>query len=104
VTKKNFQFYAAALGALYAFEAQQPGTASSKLQGLRDHYSHWHADETYFNIHQSDFEEPALLEEKINFLSPEETLVATEACKETCQLLWNALSGIMDHTHIACLN
>ena len=103
-SKKNFQSYAAALGALYAFEAQQPGTASSKLQGLKDHYSAWNADETYFNIHQSDFEEPALLEQKINSLSAEENFLAAEACKETCQLLWNALSGIMEHTHVECLN
>lgn len=103
-SRKNFQSYAAALGALYAFEAQQPGTASSKLQGLKDHYSAWNADETYFNIHQSDFEEPALLEQKINSLSAEENFLAAEACKETCQLLWNALSGIMEHTHVECLN
>jgi pyrroloquinoline-quinone synthase len=102
--KKNFQSYAGALGALYAFEAQQPATASSKLKGLKDNYSNWNTDETYFHIHQSDFEEPALLEEKINSLSPEEKSVAIESCKETCQLLWNALSGIMDHTHAGCLN
>src|SRR4029078_4017621 len=31
--------YAGALGALYAFEAQQPATAFSKLEGLKKHYS-----------------------------------------------------------------
>jgi hypothetical protein len=58
------------------------------------------ADETYFTIHQADFEEPALLEEKINSLSKEDKLVAALACEETCSLLWNALTGIMEHTGV----
>jgi len=90
-----FESYAGALGALYAFEAQQPATATSKLEGIKNHYSNWQADETYFTIHQADFEEPALLEEKINSLSKEEKLVAALACEKTCSLLWNALTGIM---------
>ena len=99
-----FRTYAGALGALYAFEAQQPATASSKLEGLKRHYSNWHPNETYFTIHQSDFEEPALLENKINSLSKEEKLVAALACEETCSLLWNALTGIMEGTGAHCLN
>ena len=102
--KNCFGSYAGALGALYAFEAQQPATASSKLEGLKKHYSNWQADETYFTIHQADFEEPALLEEKINSLSKEEKLVAALACEETCSLLWNALTGIMERTGVHCLN
>jgi len=102
--KNSFGSYAGALGALYAFEAQQPGTASSKLEGLKKHYSQWAADETYFDIHQSDFEEPALLEQKINSLSKEEKLVAALACEETCSLLWHALTGIMEQTGVDCLN
>jgi pyrroloquinoline-quinone synthase len=102
--KNCFGSYAGALGALYAFEAQQPATATSKLEGLKKHYSNWHADETYFTIHQADFEEPALLEEKINSLSKEEKLVAALACEETCSLLWNALTGIMEYKGVACLN
>lgn len=102
--KNFFGSYAGALGALYAFEAQQPATATSKLEGLKKHYSNWHADETYFTIHQADFEEPALLEEKINLLSKEEKLVAALACERTCSLLWNALTGIMEHKGVPCLN
>jgi len=100
----NFTTYAGALGALYAFEAQQPNTASSKLKGLRKHYSQWRADETYFTIHQSDFQEPALLEEKINSLSKADKMIAAFACEETCGLLWNALTGIMDNSGVHCLN
>lgn len=102
--KNSFGSYAGALGALYAFEAQQPATASSKLEGLKKHYCSWQADETYFAIHQADVEEPALLEEKINALSKEEKLVAALACEETCGLLWNALTGIMEQTGVHCLN
>jgi len=102
--RNSFGSYAGALGALYAFEAQQPATASSKLEGLKQHYSQWRADETYFTMHQADFEEPALLEEKINSLSKEEKLIAALACEETCSRLWNALSGIMEHSGVPCLN
>jgi len=94
-TNKHFQSYAGAIGALYAFEAQQPGTASSKLQGLKEHYSGWHADETYFTIHEHDFEEPALLEEKFNALSAKEKIMAQTAFENTCSRLWDALTGIM---------
>jgi len=99
-----FRSYAGALGALYAFEAQQPATASSKLEGLKRHYNNWRADGTYFTIHQADIEEPALLEKKINSLSKEEKLVAALACEETCSLLWGALTGIMERTGVHCLN
>jgi pyrroloquinoline-quinone synthase len=102
--KNSFGSHAGALGALYAFEAQQPATASSKLEGLKKHYNQWQADETYFTIHQSDFQEPALLEEKINSLSKEDKIMAALACEETCRLLWNALTGIMEHTRAQCLN
>jgi pyrroloquinoline-quinone synthase len=100
-TNKYFQSYAGAIGALYAFEAQQPGTASSKLQGLKEHYSDWHADETYFTIHQADFAEPALLEEKFNALSAQEKIVAQTACEDTCSHLWDALTGIMQQEAIS---
>ncbi len=102
--KNYFGSYAGALGALYAFEVQQPATASSKLEGLKKHYSNWQADETYFTIHQADFEEPALLEEKIKLLSKEEKLVAALACEKTCGLLWNALTGIMERAGVHCLS
>jgi len=102
--KKSFQSHATALGTLYAFEAQQPATASSKLQGLKDHYTQWHADETYFKVHECDFEEPALLEAKINSLSVEQHSAAAKACGETCRLLWNALTGVMNHADIVYSN
>ena len=50
-----------ALGALYAFESQQPYTAQSKLAGLREHYQQLPACcGEYFRLHEDDFDEPAL--------------------------------------------
>lgn len=96
-TEDNYKTYAGALGALYAFEKQQPATAASKLEGLRKHYSNWNADETYFKVHEHDLYEPALLEEKINMLNHGDKLIAQSACAASCEALWNALSGIMNH-------
>jgi pyrroloquinoline-quinone synthase len=98
--QKNNGSYAAALGALYAFEKQQPATSASKLDGLKKHYQQWNVDETYFTIHASDFEEPALLEEKFAALSISDKKIAEDACQQTCCLLWNALTGISEHAGV----
>ena len=95
-TESHYTTYAGALGALYAFEAQQPATASSKLDGLRKHYSEWKADETYFKLHENDLAEPAMLEEKIKLLKESDKAIAQSACASTCKSLWDALSGIME--------
>ena len=39
LTRELFSQPTTALGALYAFEAQQPATAKSKLEGLRTFYN-----------------------------------------------------------------
>lgn len=88
---------AAALGALYAFECQQPYTATSKLKGLRDHYTALEADETYFKVHVDDFDEPEMLRQRILALPENEQLEAYEACRKTADALWNALTGIHDY-------
>jgi len=103
-TKENYRTYAGALGALYAFEAQQPATATSKLQGLKEHYSKWNVDETYFTIHANDVEDPALLEEKMNFLSTADRSIAYDACATTCRLLYNALTDIYNYSTVASQN
>lgn len=95
-TKTAYNGYATALGALYAFEAQQPAATSSKLHGLRTHYSDWHVDEIYFKVHADDIDEPQLLLEKIGRLSDQDVEVASQACENTCKLLWNALSEIYE--------
>jgi pyrroloquinoline-quinone synthase len=90
-----FGEYAAALGALYAFEAQQPFTAQSKLKGLGEHYTQLPercAD--YFRMHAADYDEPALLSAKIDALDAGERQRALQACKRMSQALYRALSGI----------
>lgn len=93
---KAYGDYATALGALYAFEYQQPATSASKLEGLRTHYRDLNADEVYFEVHVDDLEEPALLREKMSELSDEELQQALDSCETVAKELWNALSGIME--------
>jgi pyrroloquinoline-quinone synthase len=90
-----FGEYATALGALYAFEVQQPFTAQSKLKGLGEHYAQLPercAD--YFRMHAADYDEPALLSAKIDALNPGERQRALEACERMSQALYQSLSGI----------
>jgi pyrroloquinoline-quinone synthase len=90
-----FSEYATALGALYAFEAQQPFTAQSKLKGLGEHYTQLPercAD--YFRMHAADYDEPALLSAKIDALTLDERQRALDACERMSRALYQALSGI----------
>ena len=89
---------ATALGALYAFERQQPQTSKSKLAGLRSNYAALNADEVYFEVHENDDEEPAMLLAMIEKLSPADQEAALGSCEEVCELLWDALSGIQRAT------
>jgi pyrroloquinoline-quinone synthase len=84
-----------ARGALYAFEAQQPFTSASKLEGLDTHYTALGAEvRPYFEIHVNDTAEPALILEQLNTLSEGEQDRAVAACEDTCKALYDALSGI----------
>lgn len=95
---KLFAGSATALGALYAFEAQQPATAKSKLDGLRKHYSLPASVEPYFEVHSHNQHEAAKLLDRINALPITEQLVALVACERMSEALWNALTDIYD-TH-----
>ena len=84
-----------ALGALYAFESQQPYTAQSKLAGLREHYRQLPACcGEYFRLHEDDFDEPALLAAQMNALPAAEQERAVLACERLSQSLHDALTGI----------
>ena len=95
LSETMFQDRTRALGALYAFEQQQPGTAESKLAGLRKHYNLPAAAEVYFDIHKSDFEEPAWLAAEVEKLSEEEFARAEDACRNMSAALWRGLDGVM---------
>jgi pyrroloquinoline-quinone synthase len=89
---------ATALGALYAFEAQQPATATSKLDGLRKHYSLPASVEPYFVAHASNQHEAVKLLDLIAALPENERDTALGACEQMSAALWNALTDIYD-TH-----
>lgn len=95
-TDKNFSDPVLSLGGLYAFEAQQPKTSTSKLQGIRDHYSSLPTDrvEPYFEIHCDDVHEMAMIVERLESKSAEDQAKAVAACEEVAKALWDALSDI----------
>ena len=83
-----------ALGALYAFESQQPHTTASKLDGLRLHYDLGAAAETYFIVHENDDHEAGEILDRIAALEPAEQAQAVEACESMAMHLWDALTGV----------
>lgn len=85
-----------ALGALYAFEAQQPLTAQSKLEGLREHYSLTEAAEQYFILHSDNQHESEKLLSQIEALPADEQEIAFSACEQMSEALWDALDGIYE--------
>jgi pyrroloquinoline-quinone synthase len=89
------------IGALYAFEAQQPATASSKLAGLREHYEFNRAGEEYFEVHRDDEDEPRLLRDRFDALSDDEKQAALAACHTMCRELRGALDSLYDE-EVAC--
>lgn len=89
-----FESPAESLGALYAFEAQQPHTSKSKLQGLRAHYSVPEAAHVYFEVHETDFAEPALLMKRIAALDESGQEAAFQACAATAKALWDGLTSL----------
>ena len=84
------------VGALYAFEAQQPSTAESKLEGLRRHYRDWvpEAAAEYFRLHAGELQR-AILRERADALPAAGRAAAQAACERLCKAMWCALSGVM---------
>ncbi len=86
---------ASALGALYAFESQQPYTAQSKLAGLREHYRELPEPcGEYFRLHTDDFDEPALLADHLSALPVADADRAVAACARLSVALHDALTGL----------
>lgn len=86
---------ATALGGLYAFEAQQPNTAKSKLDGLVEHYASLPEDvRPYFAVHVDDVHEREWIVDRLAALSPEEQQAAVGACEQVAKGLWDALTEI----------
>jgi pyrroloquinoline-quinone synthase len=84
-----------AIGALYAFEAQQPATAKSKLLGLKAHYAALPtATGEYFELHSGDYDEKTLLVERMAQLDEVGSAEVVAACERMSHALYDALSGI----------
>lgn len=83
-----------AIGALFAFEAQQPRTSATKLVGLRQHFDLGPDAEEYFTTHADDYHEAEDLQEAWAALDENGKARASAACEEMCRCLWDALSGV----------
>lgn len=84
-----------AVGALYAFEAQQPNTSRSKLDGLNEHYPNFTAaGKEYFVVHADDIHEAEDLRSYATRQSDEEFAQTKAACAVVCAAMWTALDGI----------
>ena len=91
-----FSERATALGALYAFEAQQPATTQSKLVGLKAFYQLPKTVEPYFETHAHNDHEAEMLLARIGALPPALHATVIQACEQMSVALWNALTGIHD--------
>ena len=97
--------FATGLGALYAYERQTPEVATSKIEGLRNHYGI--TDERtlkFFKVHEEadvwHREECAKLIENLNEDEQQKVLKGAEA---SAKLLWGFLDGMMEvHGSYAC--
>ncbi len=85
-----------ALGALYAFEAQQPATAQSKLAGLKAFYQLPESVEPYFETHSHNEHEAEKLLAYIGTLPSDSYATVVQACEKMSAALWDALTGIHD--------
>ncbi len=94
-TREAFGDPVESLGALYAFECQQPSTSRSKLDGLREHYAIGEDATAYFRIHADDYGEREHLRRLAAQLTPGDAVRAAGACERACKAMWSALDGIM---------
>lgn len=103
-SRELFAERATALGALYAFEAQQPLTAQSKLKGLSERYSQLpESCGEYFRMHLDDYDELSLLAREMDGLNPADQERALSACERMSRALYDALTGIhAPHTNQGC--
>lgn len=94
VAKNLFSSAPEAIGALYAFESQQPDTTASKLDGLRKRYSLAPAAEEYFEVHAGNPYDADVLAAKLDGLTDEEFGRAVGACRLMAAALYAALDGV----------
>jgi pyrroloquinoline-quinone synthase len=86
---------ASALGGLYAFEAQQPNTSRSKLDGLAEHYDSLPEDvKPYFAVHVDDVHEREWIVDRLDAMDQQSQDDAIAACESVAKGLWDVLTEI----------
>ncbi len=103
VCNRNFSEAITSVGSLYAFEAQQPHTSTSKLDGLKKWYEVGEKGEEYFRIHCDDIHEMEILAQRAEAMSEIDQARTVEACRETARALWDGLTGI-HNIHCTAMN
>lgn len=86
-----------ALGMIYGYESQTPGVATTKIEGLRDHYGIEGSAVDYFELHgELDVEHSAELAEAISLTATDEAAVAdAEAgARAGAEAIWLLLDGV----------
>ncbi|MEW5884288.1 MAG: iron-containing redox enzyme family protein [Armatimonadota bacterium] len=83
-----------ALGALYAFEVQQPVTSRVKLDGLKDHYRLGVEAQEYFEEHADKWHEVEDLDRELNSLTDAEFERAKTAAAVMAGAMWLGLDRI----------
>jgi len=94
LARKDFAIPGTCVGALYAFEAQQPRTSASKLAGLQTHYDVAPEGMRYFEVHANDLSEVEILHEAVDKLSDAEFDAARTSCENICKAMWLGLDGV----------
>lgn len=94
VAANLFETEPEAIGALYAFEVQQPVTSRSKLDGLKEHYQLDAPAREYFRVHADDWSEARHLEDVIREMPEAEYQRARGACGLMAAALWGGLDGV----------
>lgn len=93
--RECFATPAGAIGSLYAFEAQQPATAKSKLEGLDAHYATLpRTCGDYFRLHAGDYDETTILTGRMATLEEAQSADVVAACRRMSEALYGALTGI----------
>jgi pyrroloquinoline-quinone synthase len=85
------------VAALYAYEAQQPAVAKTKIQGLKDRYGLSSADALgFFQVHQDADSWHSTVEKKILLEQAEGKPELQEAVKESVRRACDALNTLLD--------
>lgn len=94
LVKQKFSSPNAALGALFAFEAQQPATSKSKLAGLPQ-YGLGTMANLYFQVHADEgFNEAEILAHHFDGMTHMQQQTCLDSCRRVCGALWDALTGL----------